>query len=227
MASDESRALRQEYKKTRDIVHKRVQRLEKAGKLNGSSLKRYEKGIPEAKKLTDKQIKDELDYMKRSMNKESGSLKGVRDIEKRRDEAIKEEKERMKERFKYENDEDEIDDDYIDSVFNITNSIMEMMRAYHLSEAFYQLLGGGQNGYDTLSERVEDWLSNGGNPRNIYQAFREIIGPELEAYDEGVQILNRMRTNSGRRNVKAIRNLGDTLASNLGYSKQTRKKKER
>ena len=256
--SNAARALRQEYTKLRDITRKRVNRLKEANLLDQSSLKRYEKEIPRARDLTDKEIKRELGIMKRNLySKPSGSLKGVQEIQKRHEEAVADEKERLKAKLQNQKDKlkeqqeaaspagrpgssspapepDDEDEDYeitydsdvieyADRVFNLTNNIMALLRAFHLDEAYYRLTGSSgakdenQASYDKLSDQVRSWLDESPGNRDDYKfkAFRDIIGPELAAYDEGVEIVERTKTSSRRRSIGKIRALGDALTETI------------
>lgn len=243
--SNAARALRQEYTKLRDITRKRVNRLKEANLLDQSSLKRYEKEIPRARDLTDKEIKRELGIMKRNLySKPSGSLKGVQEIQRRHEEAVADEKERLKAKLQAQkdstkepqeapDDEDEDADyvltydndvvEYADRVFNLTNNIMALLRAFHLDEAYYRLTGSSgakdenQASYDKLSDQVRSWLDESPGNRDEYKfkAFRDIIGPELAAYDEGVEIVERTKTSSRRRSTGKIRALGDALTETI------------
>ena len=259
-ASNASRALRQEYTKLRDITRKRVTRLKDANLLDQSSLKRYEKEIPRARDLTDKEIRRELGIMRRNLySKPSGSLKGVQEIQRRHEEAVADEKERLKAKLQNQKDKlkeqqeaaspagrpgssspaPEPDDDdegedyeitydsdvieYADRVFNLTNNIMALLRAFHLDEAYYRLTGSSgakdenQASYDKLSDQVRTWLDESPGNRDEYKfkAFRDIIGPELAKYDEGVEIVERTKTSSRRRSTGKIRALGDALTETI------------
>ena len=238
MAMDNPRA---RYSELRDIGHKRIQRLEKAGKLNQSALRRYETGIEkiadidkkyrdmglskeEARQRADKEIAQKAKILETNLfSKESGSLSGVQKIEKRREEAIKEERERFARHMADIREQDEAD--YLDRIWGLTNNIMALLRAYHLDEGFYGIFGSGYTGYDTLSERVAQWEAEGNDVRNKYKAFRDIFGEELSKYDSGVQILEQMKTSSRRRNTKKIRELGDALSAELGGDTRKGRKK--
>ena len=76
-------AVRAEYKRVRDIMHKRVQRVAAAGELNpGTALYRYRNGIPTASGRETKDLLKDLGRMVRTMEyQQTGSLAGIREMQ--------------------------------------------------------------------------------------------------------------------------------------------------
>ena len=76
-------AVRAEYKRVRDIMHKRVKRVAEAGELNpGTALYRYRNGIPTASGRKTKDLLKDLGRMVRTMEyQQTGSLAGIREMQ--------------------------------------------------------------------------------------------------------------------------------------------------
>ena len=90
-------AVRKEYKKLRDITHKRVVRLQKQNLLDASVLRRYETGIPEAKKMTTAEIVREMATMVRLLDyRKTSSVTGVKEVKKMRTNELKKSLDQLK-----------------------------------------------------------------------------------------------------------------------------------
>lgn len=79
---------RREYMRLRDILRKRIDRLIKAGFGDTNFVKRNKGFYPSQGKLTDKQVKRELDRIKDALTYKGSTLAGARKIEKQRNEKI-------------------------------------------------------------------------------------------------------------------------------------------
>lgn len=79
---------RKQYMRFRDILRKRIDRLIKAGFSDTKFVKRHKGFYPAQGKLTDKQIKRELDSLKAALEYKGSTVAGARKIEKQRNEKI-------------------------------------------------------------------------------------------------------------------------------------------
>lgn len=227
MARTAEQQLRDEFTKYRDIIHKRVQRLEKAGLLKESALQRYENGIPKARDLTTKQIKQQLDIFKRTLNyKQTASLSGIREMKKEQARAVKEEGERLKARVKAERgpsieDMEDSFEELMDKLIDYSHNLMNFLRALHLDKFMYMAKGQGQSGFDTMQDELLEW--GGMKGKNYWQVTAKLLSQELAGYETG-QLINEEMAKSHKNKAK-IKELADTLNAELELENRRRKRK--